>query len=226
MSVRCTASGSMLFGSPHTKSQRGTTPASSLPLAPSPRPSGATRTSITRSSPSSESRGMKLSSIAGGLQQQAANPIVYRLKLSGSGLRVGVLKEHFSLGETHRRHHCRTTPAAGTPAPNPWDSPPRMPSASSTSAPMSTNGAVTGMTPATMRRRPSATHAARRPASAVLLAEGRGVITSRLAAALPAPASHPNSSTPTTAFAWHATAYDGRLTSPSGTAPHSARYNR
>ena len=107
----------------------------------------------------------------------------------------------YSRGAMRLRSRCPATPIAalviGRRAPNPSAAPSRTHTASTTCATTCTSGAATGTRPTTMRCRPSAIHAALKPASGALPAAAPGVTTSRYRAARPAPAFLRSSSTRT-----------------------------
>ena len=96
-------------------------------------------------------------------------------------------------------------PVIGKQAPNLSPAPKRTHTVSTTCATMCTNGAATGTRRSIMRCRPSAIHAALKPARGAHLGEDHGVTTSRCRAVRPGPAFHQNSNTRTTDFALRAT---------------------
>src|SRR6185369_7119777 len=92
----------------------------------------------------------------------------------------------------------RTMPIAGSTDPSPYANPNRTLTAYMKCVRTCTNGAAIGLIPLTTPSPPTAIHVDPNKAPANLLAEDHGGTTSRSHAAPLAPASRPNSNTPTT----------------------------
>ena len=125
-------------------------------------------------------------------------------KLNGSEPPAASWKANFFPGVTLPQNHYPTTKRAGSQAQNWLAGIRQMHSVSTTFRKMSMSGAVIGTRPTTTPFLPNETHAVPKPASAVLLAEVRGAITSKSHVAPLAPVFRQNFTMQTMASGWPA----------------------
>ena len=156
--------------------------------------SGGILHSTTPSKPWWECRGTRQSATASGSAHAPEENFACRLRPSGSARLAEAMKmqAHYFRGAMRLRSRCPATTLValvdGIRGPSLSASANRTDTLSTTCATTCTSGAAIGTLPIAMRCRPSAIHAALKPASGALPAEGRGVTTSRCRAARRAPA--------------------------------------
>ncbi len=147
------------------------------------------------------SPGLRPPLIAGGFQPPPAPATVYQLKRSGNGRRAAAAKDSCSLGAMIRRLHGPAITTDGRPGRSRCASRSRTPTACLRCARTSTSGAATGLMRSIMQARRRRIHRGRSRGRGRCRGEVPGGTTSRYRDPPRAPASLPNFSTRTTAFA-------------------------